>query len=518
MAVDKLVDSGQLDGYFTNIANAIRYKYDEAGDPDALDYAYTPTEMPQAIEDIPTGGGGKEVEEKDVNFYDYDGTLVDSYTAAEFAALSAMPANPTHAGLTAQGWNWNITDAKSYVSDYGRLDIGQMYITDDGKSRIYIHLEENQLHPYFGLGLLGSVEVDWGDGSPTDILTGNATDMANANYIDHQYDAPGDYVITVTTNGVNYAFTGDMSIFSQSILRRSATASYSDELFNPVIKKIEMGERAYIRKYAFYKCLSMETITIPDHVDIIPTNAFYFCYILKEVVIPDSVSTIQGSAFANCYNLAHTLIPPNAMTLGDSMYMNNPNLKSAILPYGLDKIPASAFNGCHALEEVVIPETVTSMGNNPFANCYVLKKVTLPDGITQITNSAFSTCYALVEVEIPDSVSSIIQSAFTSCYGLMSIHIPDGVKGITKYVFQKCYSLESVTIPSSVIKIDTYAFADCTSMKEYHLKPTTPPTLTATNAFNGIPANCVIYVPAGSLSAYQSATNWSTYASKMQEE
>ena len=32
----------------------------------------------------------------DVTFYDYDGTIVASYTAADFANLSAMPANPTY--------------------------------------------------------------------------------------------------------------------------------------------------------------------------------------------------------------------------------------------------------------------------------------------------------------------------------------------------------------------------------------------------------------------------------------
>ena len=43
---------------------------------------------------------------KEVNFLDYDGTILYSYTAAEFAALPSMPANPTHDGLTEQGWNW----------------------------------------------------------------------------------------------------------------------------------------------------------------------------------------------------------------------------------------------------------------------------------------------------------------------------------------------------------------------------------------------------------------------------
>lgn len=40
----------------------------------------------------------------------------------------------------------------------------------------------------------------------------------------------------------------------------------------------------------------------------------------------------------------------------------------------------------------------------------------------------------------------------------------------------------------------------------------------ATSAFNSIPSDCIIYVPAGSLNAYQTATNWSTYSSYMREE
>ena len=56
---------------------------------------------------------------KEVNFLDYDGTILYSYTAAEFAALSSMPANPTHDGLTAQGWNWSLANAKAYVASMG---------------------------------------------------------------------------------------------------------------------------------------------------------------------------------------------------------------------------------------------------------------------------------------------------------------------------------------------------------------------------------------------------------------
>ena len=71
---------------------------------------------------------------RNVNFYDYDGTLVATYTAEEFMKLSEMPANPTHEGLVAEGWNWTLEEAKSFVSAHGGLDIGQTYHAADGKS------------------------------------------------------------------------------------------------------------------------------------------------------------------------------------------------------------------------------------------------------------------------------------------------------------------------------------------------------------------------------------------------
>ena len=51
-------------------------------------------------------------------------------------------------------------------------------------------------------------------------------------------------------------------------------------------------------------------------------------------------------------------------------------------------------------------------------------------------------------------------------------------------------------------------------MDEYHFLAATPPTL-GTTAFSNIQSGCKIYVPSASLSDYQSAANWSTYASYM---
>lgn len=108
--------------------------------------------------------GSSSASKKQINFIDYDGTIVESYTKTEWQSVTALPSNPSHTGLTAQGWNWTKAQIDAQITSVPSSDIwvGQMYITDNGKTRIYIHLEEGRLHPYLGICPNGTVVVDWG--------------------------------------------------------------------------------------------------------------------------------------------------------------------------------------------------------------------------------------------------------------------------------------------------------------------------------------------------------------------
>ena len=76
MALDKAIDSAQLDANLTTIADAIRTK---GGTSDALVF---PAGFVSAVQAIQAGGGGTmpSASSKDVNFYDYYsyGRLFDS--------------------------------------------------------------------------------------------------------------------------------------------------------------------------------------------------------------------------------------------------------------------------------------------------------------------------------------------------------------------------------------------------------------------------------------------------------
>ena len=120
----------------------------------------------------------------------------------------------------------------------------------------------------------------------------------------------------------------------------------------------------------------------------------------------------------------------------------------------------------------------------------------------------------LESVQIGDCVTNIGEEAFYNCTSLTSATIGSGVTSIGSYAFQGCSSLTSVTMPSSLDYIDSYAFRNCSSLTSVTVLAITPPTLSS-KVFSST-NNCPIYVPAASVSAYQTASGWSTYASRIQ--
>ena len=66
--------------------------------------------------------------EKDVNFYDYDGKRLYSYTTEEALALTRLPDLPDHSdiGLINEGWNWRLEDIQSMQDPC--VDVGCTYM------------------------------------------------------------------------------------------------------------------------------------------------------------------------------------------------------------------------------------------------------------------------------------------------------------------------------------------------------------------------------------------------------
>lgn len=393
---------------------------------------------------LPASGGQKK--NNDVTFIDYDGTVLYSYTADEFLALSEMPQNPTHEGLESQGWNWSFEDAQAYVNNYGILNIGQMYMTDDGKTRIYISIPEGAQGDQLTFDIRyaqtasNGVIINWGDGTDPqsdDIIT-------DAKTRSHTYAQGGNYIITLE---VPYGTISFAPGSSQSIFGNWGSSYYK----RTYIKKIELGDYITSISGAFYYCQGLMFITIPSL---------------------DYITTISSNTFGNCISLKSITIP------------------------------CSIVNG----------PTFRSLSSLLF--------LSLPYSVTNIDQYFCSACDSLSLITLPPSSSSITKNAFLNSSCLSSIIIPSNITNIGDYAFSGCTCLSLITIPQNVTNIGNYAFKDCYGIGAIHLLSQTPPTLSHSLTFDG--TYCIFYVPYSEdhsiLEAYKSATNWSSYASRMQEE
>lgn len=211
-----------------------------------------------------------------------------------------------------------------------------------------------------------------------------------------------------------------------------------------------------IGDYAFYKCNTIENISLPESIVSIGECAFYWCEKLQSIIIGENVQYIGNWAFHYCISLES--IDFNAIELTDLESNNylftyagfsNNNL-TVTIGSNVKRIPNNLFNpGEELYIRTVVFENNSkclSIGQQAFLGCSTLTTLTLPDSLTNIEMFAFSNCTGLKNLVIPDSVTGIEYGAFQSCSNLESVHIGIGVKNVGSYAFGSCDKLSKVYI------------------------------------------------------------------------
>lgn len=356
-----MAKNDNLKDFLTDVANAIREK---KGTTDLIN----PQDFSAEIASIKSGGGGGATSAlaKAVNFRDYDGTILHSYTKDEFLALSELPPLPTREGLICQEWNWDYVDAVEYVTEYGVLEVGATYITDDGKTRLYITIEteaQRTTYIYFRQGISEGVSIDWGDGSAAETKSGTGNITAS-----HTYQQVGDYVISLGVINTDMGFYFALGQSGRGVM--GAHSGLQSRL--NMLKKIEIG---------------------------------------------DFVTKIEASMLRGCFSLTHITIP-KLSEQGNYIMNSCRSLKAVVLPNGIASLTTYGYTNCTALEFLIVPPSVVNIYGDTRSNCYALKKVIIPNGVTNIASYAFSYNQALSSVVFPKSIASIESNGFSYCTGV----------------------------------------------------------------------------------------------------
>lgn len=192
--------------------------------------------------------------------------------------------------------------------------------------------------------------INWGDGTAEQKLQTSTTVS-----VVHDFTTAGYYVITI----------------------RGTFAGFKvDNLTGRKEKYIELyiGTNCPIGNNAFNGCTNLENIIFASDWDktIIGEYAFFNCVKLKEIYLPNSIITISAHAFDFCSKLKKIDFPTELITIGAAAFAHS-GLTEAILPSKLTTIGNSAFSNCSNLEKVNIPATFITMGAaaDSFQDCSI---------------------------------------------------------------------------------------------------------------------------------------------------
>lgn len=297
---------------------------------------------------------------------------------------------------------------------------------------------------------------------------------------------------------------------------------------------------------AFYGCNNITSFTFGNSVKRIP---MYLCADLEgltSITIPDSVTKIYVDAFRGDTNLTSVLFNAQYCDTYLPLYITSKwvfrgcyNITNFSFGDSVHRIPDYLCYGLSGLTAITIPESVTTIGYNAFRECTSLNTVffnarncfsaggrlmdenvfyecgnitefIFGNNVQWIPNYLCCCVTELTSVTIPNSVSSIGSYAFENCSGLTSVTIPNSVSGIGEYAFHGCIGLTSVTIGTSVTSIGEFAFY-CRGLTSITSLASIPPSL-AENTFTSVNHQIPVYVPCESVSAYQSASGWSSFS------
>ena len=348
------------------------------------------------------------------------------------------------------------------------------------------------------------------------VANGVVSAKRNGSAVNLPYTAnDGDVIVVQVTPNDGYAFEGwnDGNTDNPRSITMTADVALSAqcvEVVQPPVGNYIQFEDAEVERELMANGVSSDGIGITkEDAENVASIGDWFknnttATSFNEINYFKNVKTIQAGAFYKATNLV----------IDD---LNLPNL---------DKIYYGAFNSTK-LKKISSLGNVTQFMNaasglgGTFQNCGDLTKVShnVFANITNLGDSAFMQCTNLrIDLILPH-LEGVMTSAFSKTpirrvldLGKITAFFADNALGWATLPLGSEYTL--MILPATLERIGRYAFAGDGNLQVLIIKAVTPPSL-ASSAWSQSKSTCPIYVPDGSVAAYQTATDWTAKASRI---
>ena len=465
-----------LKDFLTDVADAIRAKKGSTNLINPQDFSSEIASLPSGLEIVDMTETTATIEPNKVYVWgmveSLDITLGASTDESDFFAFRFRCSKPTMTSVTVNGATW-ADDTELDAQGKPILDLGSWYQCEikGGTSALYARLAHY---------------IPFADSNVEAVLLANG--VGDGLGVTYKAAANIRSISTWFKNNTNITSFNELQYFTGIHKLYDSTFENCSNLTSVILPKGVYIERSCFRGTGLITIENTETIRNT----ILYESTFKNCQSLQSIYLPETITSFEVSCFEKCNKLTQITFPRDLKSIGNYAFVDCKSLIADVILLNIKSIGIYAFSGCESITYLKFGSALKTISQYSFSGCKNLKIV---DGFenTVITDTSWNTFYG--------------------CSSLQSIQLPGSLTTINSSAFNGCTSLVVITLPASLTNIYRQAFSGCSSLQYIRIEATTPPTLASTGA---IPSTIgAIYVPDESVAAYQAATNWSNFASKI---
>lgn len=251
--------------------------------------------------------------------------------------------------------------------------------------------------------------------------------------------------------------------------------SYCDSLTNVFIPKTVQ----FACECIFMCCKKINTVTFEEGCKFNDGfyGAFYRCNSLENVTLASSLKEVSKNAFAHCNSLKEIIIPEGIEVIEEEAFRESVNFEKITIPQSLHTIQEGAFRHCNSLTEINLHDNIVTIETDAFS-CTKIDKLYFGNKIENITGKSIIN-------RVDDLVVSKDNPLFIMDNGMLlskdktklikvincneeKLIIPEGIKVLCTNCISSI-DCSSISLPESLIEIQEEALRWCENLEEIYL-------------------------------------------------